>query len=115
MKPAFVVPQWLAALPICVACTLSGCSEKAAEKAARAAPVVRVQDPVVKRVLDHAYFTGRTDAVDDVNLRARVTGYLVPWNFESRSNMAPTKDYNFIPGQEVKKDQILFKIDPRPY
>jgi multidrug efflux system membrane fusion protein len=115
MKSAFVLPQWFAALALCVACTLSGCSEKSAEKAARAAPVVRVQDPIVKKVIDHAFFTGRTDAVDAVQLRARVTGYLVPWNFDAKSATPPTKDYNFTPGQEVKQNQILFKIDPRPY
>jgi membrane fusion protein, multidrug efflux system len=103
------------ALVACAIICTTGCSEHSAEKAARAAPVVRVQDPIVKKIIDHAFFTGRTDAVDDVNLRARVTGYLVPWNFDAKSATAPTKDYNFIPGQEVKKNQILFKIDPRPY
>src|SRR4051794_3849535 len=103
------------ALIACTTLCATGCSEHSAEKAARAAPVVRIQDPIVKKVIDHAFFTGRTDAVDDVNLRARVTGYLVPWNFDSKSATPPTKDYNFVPGQEVKKNQVLFKIDPRPY
>ncbi len=36
-------------------------------------------------------------------------------NHEAKSDQPPTKDFNFIVGQEVTRDQILFKIDPRPY
>ena len=52
-------------------------------------------------MIDYAYYTGRTEAVQSIDVQARVTGYLVSIDFE--------------PGQEVKKGQRLFKIDPRPY
>jgi RND family efflux transporter MFP subunit len=45
--------------------------------------------------------TGRTQAIQEVQLRARVSGYLEKVLFE--------------PGTEVKRDQILFQIDPLPY
>ncbi len=64
-------------------------------------PVVDVIEPIERNVTDYAYFTGRTDAVESVEIRARVTGYLVEIDFQS--------------GVDVKKGQRLFKIDPRPY
>src|SRR5439155_7965121 len=50
---------------------------------------------------DYAEYTGRIDAKEFVNVRARVSGYLVKVNFKE--------------GDEIKKDQVLFEIDPRPY
>ncbi len=94
---------------------LSGCEEKSTAGSVPQVPVVRVQQPVIKPVTDYEFFTGRTEAPDSLDVRAKVTGYLVRWNFDNHSDKPPTKDYNFIPGQDVKRDQVLFKIDPRPY
>jgi RND family efflux transporter MFP subunit len=63
--------------------------------------VVRVTSPIERQVTDYEYFTGRTDAIDRVDVRARVTGYLDKINFEA--------------GKEVAKGHLLFEIDPRPY
>src|SRR4029077_391912 len=52
-------------------------------------------------VTDSVNFTGRTDAVQSVNIVARVTGYLVQMPFAE--------------GAEVKKGELLFQIDPQPY
>jgi RND family efflux transporter MFP subunit len=57
--------------------------------------------PVVREVTDHEHFTGRTEASTRVELRARVTGYLLKAAFQD--------------GAEVKKGDLLFEIDPRPY
>ena len=46
-------------------------------------------------------FTGRTKAVQSVDIRPRVTGYLVEMPFKE--------------GAEVKKGDLLFVVDPRPY
>src|SRR5262249_27462450 len=54
-----------------------------------------------RQVTDYVDFTGRTDAVEAVDVRARVTGYLVKIPFKE--------------GSEVKKGDLLFEIDPRPY
>src|SRR5207237_9326882 len=52
-------------------------------------------------ITDYEDFTGRTEAVESVELRARVWGYLAKINFKD--------------GAEVQKDEMLFEIDPRPY
>ena len=96
-------------------CVLPGCEEKHDVSSAEQVLKVRVQKPEVKPVIDYEYFTGRVQAPDSLSVRAKVTGYLVRWNFEKGNDTSPTKDYNFVPGQEVKRDQVLFKIDPRPY
>jgi multidrug efflux system membrane fusion protein len=79
---------------------LTGCDKRQIEQT-DGPLVVRVNRPVVREVTDYVYFTGRTGAIDSVEIRARVTGYLVNIDFTS--------------GIEVKKNQRLFKIDPRPY
>ena len=77
-----------------------GCREKAPAKVAQA-PVVRTEKPISREVGDYVYFTGRLEAVESVEIRARVTGYLVSIDFQS--------------GKPVKAGDRLFKIDPRPY
>jgi len=77
-----------------------GCREKAPAKVAQA-PVVRTETPITREVGDYVYFTGRLEAVESVEVRARVTGYLVSIDFQS--------------GKPVKAGDRLFKIDPRPY
>ena len=62
---------------------------------------VTVSYPVERDVTDSADFTGRTAAVDSVEVRARVSGYLDKVNFKE--------------GALVKQDDKLFEIDPRPY
>ncbi len=101
----------LAALAIC-AC---GCTEKSSASSANLTPIVPVLNAIQKNVTDYEYFTGRTEAPDSLDVRAKVSGYLVRWNFADKSDKPPTQDYNFVAGQEVKRDQVLFKIDPRPY
>jgi RND family efflux transporter MFP subunit len=64
-------------------------------------PVVTIAVPVEQTVTDHVDFSGKTAAVESVELRARVDGYLQTVQYEE--------------GNEVKKDQVLFGIDPRPY
>jgi RND family efflux transporter MFP subunit len=62
---------------------------------------VTVAVPVEQTVADHVDFSGQTAAVESVELRARVGGYLQTVQYKE--------------GDEVKKDQVLFGIDPRPY
>jgi multidrug efflux system membrane fusion protein len=63
--------------------------------------VVKVSKPVVSEVTDYEIFTGHTEAVTSVDIRARVSGYL--------------QEVHFKPGEEVEQGQLLFTIDPRPY
>ena len=62
---------------------------------------VTVSRPIERYVTDYADFTARTAAVDSVDVRAHVWGYLEKVNFKE--------------GSLVKKGEVLFEIDPRPY
>jgi RND family efflux transporter MFP subunit len=86
---------------VLLTCGSAGCVRKPAEVPAAAPPVIPVSHAVVRAVTDYADYTGRTDAVQSVSVRARVTGYLVKMPFEE--------------GAEVKEGDLLFEIDPRPY
>ena len=57
--------------------------------------------PVTGEVTDYVDFPGRIEAVNSVEVRARVTGYL--------------EDVHFREGSDVKQGDLLFEIDPRPY
>ena len=82
-----------------------GCA-RAPSEAPPAAPVtvtltVTVSYPVERDVTDYADFTARIAAVDSVEVRAHVWGYLERVNFKE--------------GTLVKKGDVLFELDPRPY
>jgi RND family efflux transporter MFP subunit len=74
-------------------------SAKAAPSAPR--PKVTVAQPAVATVADYSEHTGRTEAPDAVEIRARATGYLNKASFQE--------------GDLVKKGDLLFVVDPRPY
>src|SRR5262249_6403099 len=78
-----------------------GCKREPPALAATPPPVVMVSHPVEREVSDYYEYTGRTAAVDTVEVRARVSGYLVKVNFRE--------------GAVVKKGDLLFQIDPRPF
>lgn len=81
---------------------LGGC-RPAAEQAQSAPkpPEVTVSQVVQRSVTDFEEFTGRLEAVQSVELRARVRGYLTAVHFQD--------------GQEVTAGTLLFEIDPRPF
>lgn len=64
-------------------------------------PNVQVVQPEIRSITEWKEFTGRFEAVQMVELRARVTGYLDKVHFKD--------------GQMVEKGDLLFEIDPRPY
>ena len=78
----------------------SGCNRQQSA-APPPVPVVIVSQPVQREVTDYADFTARIAAVDSVEVRARVWGYLQKVNFKE--------------GDLVKAGDVLFEIDPRPY
>ncbi len=79
---------------------LLGCAEPPA-LAPPPVPKVTVSRPIPREVTDYEDFTGRTDAISTVDIRARVTGYL---------NQVAFKD-----GDIVKENALLYQIDPRPF
>jgi RND family efflux transporter MFP subunit len=83
---------------------LSGCGDdksNAQTAAAPPAPAVTVAKPVKKLVSDYDEYVGRFVAVDFVEVRARVSGYL--------------DKIHFTDGQLVKAGDPLFTIDRRPF
>jgi RND family efflux transporter MFP subunit len=91
----------LTAGALVVGAGLIGCA-KTPSAAPAAAPVpVTVSYPVEREVTDSVEFTARTAAVDSVEVRAHVWGYLQKVNFKE--------------GDLVKEGDVLFEIDPRPY
>jgi len=91
-------------LAIAAALSMAGCGGNAAARAAAVAPPppqVDVAQVVARRVTEFDEFTGRFEAVERVEIRPRVSGYIA--------------SVNFAEGREVKKGDVLFVIDPRPY
>src|SRR2546426_4210309 len=89
-------------VPVVTFClALAGCKREPPALAATPPPVVMVSQPVEREVSDYYEYTGRTAAVEAVEVRARVSGYLVKVNFRE--------------GALVKKGDLLFQIDPRPF
>ncbi len=64
-------------------------------------PKVKVVQPVAREITEWDEYTARLDAVDSVEVRPRVSGYLQSIHFQD--------------GAIVKKGDLLFSIDPRPY
>jgi RND family efflux transporter MFP subunit len=79
----------------------AGCSQGQKAAATAKATEVIVDTPVTRQITDYEEFTGHVEAVDSIDIRARVTGYLDKVNFKE--------------GEEVKAGDLLFEIDPRPY
>ena len=80
---------------------LAGCSKEQNTYVPSPPPEVTVAKPHKQTVTDYAEFTGTTDACEFVEIRARVEGYL--------------ETIHFTTSAEVKKGDLLFIIDPRPY
>jgi RND family efflux transporter MFP subunit len=80
---------------------LTGCGQGQQQSAAPAPPTVTVTNPVQRKVVDQDEYVGRFVAVASVEVRSRLSGYLAA--------------IHFTDGQMVKKGDLLFTIDRRPY
>ena len=89
-----------ASLAACAALTFGGCAKSGGPGAA-APPEVSVAPVIERRVKDWDEFTCRLQAVETVEIRPRVTGYI--------------DKVAFTEGSLVKRGALLFVIDPRPY
>jgi RND family efflux transporter MFP subunit len=93
--------NWIVHVAVITAFALPvfGCSK--ALPAASASPTVEVAAPLERVIIDRDTFPGRFDAIESVEVRPRVSGYVDSVNFKD--------------GGTVKKGDLLFVIDPRPY
>ena len=84
-----------------LALALAACGEATQQPAAPPAPPVTVANPVKRSITDQDEYVGRFIAVDAVEIRARVSGYLETIHFKD--------------GELVKKGDLLFTVDQRPF
>ena len=80
---------------------LCGCGGESENSGSKDTPEVIFTRPVLKDVVLWDEYTAKIEAVASVDIRAQVGGYL--------------KSVNFKEGQNIKKGDLLFVIDPRPY
>ena len=88
-------------LAVCSSLVVAGCSKSGGGASAPPPPQVTVAQVLEKRVKDWDEFTGRLQAVETVEIRPRVSGYI--------------DKVAFTEGSLVKRGALLFIIDPRPY
>jgi RND family efflux transporter MFP subunit len=91
----------LAASLLMAALALTGCSGDQATAPAPQAPEVTVAHPLNQEIVDWDDYVGKFQAVQTVDIRPRVSGYLTKVHFED--------------GQLVKAGDVLFTIDQRPF
>src|ERR1700733_8415131 len=84
---------------VVLAAALAGCGQ--GQQVAPALPTVTVANPVQRTVVDYDEYVGRFVAVDSVEIRSRLSGYL--------------SEIHFQDGQLVKQGDLLFTVDRRPF
>ena len=97
-----ILPRAAFAAPVLILLSIalvSGCAPQAAP--APQAPQVSVAEVIRRDVSDWDEFTGRLEAIESVEIRPRVSGYI--------------ERVAFVEGSIVKNGDLLFVIDPRPY
>jgi multidrug efflux system membrane fusion protein len=99
-------PRWITTLTLfsiagLVAVATAGCTRTAAQPAEAPPPKVTVAQVIARDVTEWAEFTGRLEAVNTVDIRPRVSGSISTARFKE--------------GGIVRKGDLLFQIDPRPF
>lgn len=89
------------AAPLALAVILAACTKTAAQQGAAPPPQVAVAPVIERDVTEWDEFTGRLQAVDSVEVRPRVSGFVAAVRFSE--------------GAMVRKGDLLFQIDPRPF
>jgi RND family efflux transporter MFP subunit len=100
---ASTISRWRARhlAPVFALLLLAGCGDKPGQPAAAAPPPVTVAQPVKRTVTDWDEFTGRFEAVEEVQVRARVGGFVTSVEFRD--------------GAIVHAGDLLYVIDSRPF
>ena len=80
---------------------MTACAQQQPPAAPPPPPKVTVSQPMNREVVEWEEYTGRLEAMESVEVRARVNGYLQSIHFKN--------------GATVKQGDLLFVIDPRPY
>ena len=88
-------------LTCCIGLMVAGCGRPVPPLVELPPPQVRVAQPLARDVTEYVVFTGNAAAVEEVDIRARVSGFVTQVHFSD--------------GERVSKGQPLFTIDERPY
>src|SRR5262245_33226644 len=88
-------------LVFCGVALAAGCRSAQSSRPMLPSPKVTVAKPLVQTLTDYHEFTGRTEAVESADIRARVRGFLQKIDFQE--------------GTEVAAGAVLYEIDPREY
>lgn len=81
--------------------SIAACARNEAAPAPAPAPQVSVAKVISQPIAEFDQFTGRIQPMERVEIRPRVSGYIA--------------SVDFVEGREVRKGDVLFVIDPRPY
>lgn len=92
---------WFAALMASVTMVNAGCATESPAPPQFPPPQVTIAHPIQRDVVDYREFTGRTAAIEVVDVRARVSGVL--------------EAVDFSPSSIVRRGELLFTIEPAPY
>jgi RND family efflux transporter MFP subunit len=98
---AILRPLQAPVIAVALALALAGCGQSQPPAAERPPPAVTVAEPVKRNIVDYDEYVGRFAAIDSVEVRARVSGYL--------------QEVHFQDGQMVKQGDLLFTVDKRPF
>lgn len=90
-----------AGMALCGTLFLAACQGEAPQMQAAPPPTVTVSQPLVRNIADWDEFVGRFEAIEQVDLKPRISGYLV--------------EVGFRDGSFVNRGDLLFRIDPRPF
>lgn len=98
---ARIMAVGMAGVTACSVMLIGGCGKSGGGQAPPPPPLVTVAQVLEKKVKEWDEFTGRMQAVETVEIRPRVSGYI--------------DKVAFTEGSQVKRGELLFVIDPRPY
>jgi membrane fusion protein, multidrug efflux system len=119
MSVSFALRKWrrlcgLATIGLLMA--LAGCNHAPAAKTAKK-PRVVVTKPIMDMVMNYQDFTGRLEAVNSIEIKPHVSGYVTKAirPRDSKQGMVAEDDVKATEGELVQEGDLLFEIDPRPF
>jgi RND family efflux transporter MFP subunit len=93
--------RWSSCLPLLAALSIAGCDRTDGTAKQKSAPRVTVAHPAVRQLTDEDDYNGWLEAYETVEVRSRVRGHIQAIHFKD--------------GDVVRKGQLLFELDPRPF
>jgi RND family efflux transporter MFP subunit len=104
----------LSTIVFCSLVVFTGCNRTSSPSAGP--PVAKLAEVDVatattRKIIDYRVYTGRTTAVESVEVRARISGYLI----NGPRSDSPDSEVKVKEGALIKKGDLLFVIDPQPY